>query len=48
MKACATRAACKGAANDQTDQTAIKINLLQPAVSTASPVQSNQVDKFRI
>lgn len=29
MKACATRAACKGAANDQTDQTAIKINLLQ-------------------
>ena len=29
MKACATRAACKGAANEQTDQTAIKINLLQ-------------------
>ena len=38
MKACATRAACKGAANDQTDQTAIKINLLQPAVSPASAV----------
>ena len=32
MKACATRAACKGAANDQTDQTAIKINLLEGAV----------------
>ena len=29
MKACATRAACKGAANDQTDQTTLKINLLQ-------------------